>query len=40
MRIKETSVSEPLMTCRKHLDDVKTEALLAASRQTQRKPVY
>jgi hypothetical protein len=23
--VKETSVSEPLMTCRKRMDDVKTE---------------
>ena len=32
--IKETNASEPLLTCRKRLDDVKTSALFAALGQS------
>ena len=34
IRIKETSANEPLMTCRKPIDDVEIEAFFAVSKQS------
>ena len=38
--IKETNVSEPLLTCRNRLDDVKIGVIFDAPRRAQRAPVY
>ncbi len=40
MRVKETSGSEPLMTCRKGRDDVKTGRELLAQEKAWKEPVY
>ena len=34
MSCRETSASEPLMTCRKHMDDVETGVMLLAREQS------